>query len=103
MSNPVRSKVFNTARAAYKALLRAQRMSFEGDVEMLREARKETRRVFLSHAGERDPTALQQRLAEAAEAEAFLRESVVQAALQPDTGRYTMNIRPEHTKKDGEK
>jgi len=89
MSAPARPVV-----ASFRALLRVVKETFKGDAQALRTCRVEARNQYLKHAGERDATRIARLVADAVDAAQFLRESVVQAALN-EQGNYAMQLKPQ--------
>ena len=86
---------------AYRDLLRAVSSSFRGDAVALRSGRAQARAAFAAHASEAEPARLGALLAEAADAASFLREHIVQAALN-DAGRYALKLNEAHGDAGGE-
>eukprot|EP00275_Glaucocystis_incrassata_P000489 EC119452.1.p2 GENE.EC119452.1~~EC119452.1.p2 ORF type:complete len:136 (+),score=14.77 EC119452.1:119-526(+) len=76
------------AARAFRRLLRAQRLAFEGDIEMLQRANYETRKAFLENSHERDAEKLAAMLKEADEAVTFISTQIVQA-VKSDDGNYS--------------
>lgn len=87
-----------TATAAYRALLRAQRDLFVGDPPARAKALDETRRAFLANAAAQadDVPAL---LADAHETALFIRQNVAQTKLN-ERGNYELTPKPEHMHPD---
>ena len=83
-----------TAVNAYRALLKAQRVLFAGDVKALVAGRAETRVRFLENAGASaaDVPAL---VNDAHETAVFLTQNIAQT-VQNDRGNFEMTPRPEH-------
>ena len=75
------------ALSSMRLLLRTVRTSFAGDAAALRAGRAEVRKQYRAHAGEADAGKAARLVADALDAAAFLRESIVQAKLN-DAGRY---------------
>ncbi len=83
-----------TAVTAYRALLRAQRDLFAGDVAGLTAARAETRSRFAEHAGasaEEVPALVH----DAHEAALFIRQNIAQTVLN-ERGNYELKPKPDH-------
>jgi len=83
------------AASAYRHLLRAAAATFGADAAAVARCRAEARARFVANAGERDAARARALVADALDAAAFLRRSVVQASLNGATGRYEMRVRPE--------
>jgi complex III assembly factor LYRM7 len=80
--------------ASFRAVLRAVRDTFKGDARALATCRAEARKQFRANAGERDAARVAKMVADALDAAQFLRDSVVQAALN-DKGNYAMKLKPQ--------
>ena len=81
----------------YRKLLRATATAFQGDTQMLDSSRREIRDHFLKNRSVDDDAKLKELFAMGEESAVYLRENIVQAELQDDTGRYQMKVRNEHT------
>jgi len=75
------------ARGGLRTLLRAVRETFAGDAAALTKSRAEVRKQFRANAGEADAARAARLVADAHDAAAFLKESIVQAKLNK-SGRY---------------
>jgi complex III assembly factor LYRM7 len=80
--------------ASFRALLRAVKDTFKGDLQALRTCRAEARKQYRAHASERDGARIERLVADAQDAAQFLRESVVQAQLN-EQGNYAMKLKPQ--------
>lgn len=84
-----------TARGAYRALLKAQRQLFGGDVEALALAKTQTRAEFMRHSAEQDAATVGRLLDDAMETAQFMRTSIVQGRLN-DKGNYEVTPEARH-------
>eukprot|EP00003_Mantamonas_plastica_P030699 TRINITY_DN7721_c0_g2_i1.p1 TRINITY_DN7721_c0_g2~~TRINITY_DN7721_c0_g2_i1.p1 ORF type:complete len:111 (+),score=25.75 TRINITY_DN7721_c0_g2_i1:35-334(+) len=90
MSRPVLS--------AYRNLLKAQRIAFVNDTEMILAAQAKTREGFLANATESDNTVIEEQLEFANQTADYLRTKVVQAVQdESDETYYRMNLKKHHS------
>lgn len=83
------------ALSAYRALLRARKKSFAGDLPMLTQSAKEIRSKFEENRAVSSTSEIQKLLQDAREATDFLTNMVVQAKLT-DRGNYEIRLDKEH-------
>ena len=83
-----------SAVAAYRALLKAQRALFAGDLQARAAGRLKTRESFLEHANAsaEDVPAL---VADAHETAGFLTQNIAQS-IQNERGNYEMKVTKDH-------
>eukprot|EP00252_Welwitschia_mirabilis_P020226 TRINITY_DN4911_c0_g1_i1.p1 TRINITY_DN4911_c0_g1~~TRINITY_DN4911_c0_g1_i1.p1 ORF type:complete len:102 (+),score=16.07 TRINITY_DN4911_c0_g1_i1:110-415(+) len=81
--------------SAYRALLRARKKSFAGDIPMLTQSAKEIRAKFEENRSVSNPSHIQKLLQDAQEAAEFLASMIVQAKLT-DRGSYEVKLGKEH-------
>jgi complex III assembly factor LYRM7 len=87
------------ARSVYRVLLRARADAFRGDARALAAARDEIRSKFELERGETDPQRVRALLQDGHDAAAFLRDFVVQAALN-ERGNLAVAFNPAHSGKE---
>ena len=85
----------SSAVAAYRGLLRARARAFAGDERALRASMEEIRARF-EESRDVDVNAATKKIAEAREAEAFIRAHVVQAVREGGEGNFAMTVEPTH-------
>uniref|UniRef100_A0A7S2XAZ0 Uncharacterized protein n=1 Tax=Lotharella oceanica TaxID=641309 RepID=A0A7S2XAZ0_9EUKA len=79
----------------FKKLLRTQKIVFERDAVMQERVTLEIRNKFKERANAPSEQ-VAEFIKEGEETDAFLREHVVQAEYNPETGNYTQKMRPDH-------
>jgi len=84
-----------TAVGAYRALLRARAKAFAGDARALDAAQREIRTQF-ERARDADARDARRKIAEAVEAEAFIRQHVVQAVREDGETNFRMAVDATH-------
>ena len=84
----------------YKRLLRTVEVVFKGDEANLWRGRAKVRADFAANAAVTSDVALAELIKHGSDCDRYLREHVVQAELNPDTGNYRLNIREETRKYD---
>ena len=85
----------SSAVAAYRGLLRARARAFAGDERALRASMEEIGARF-EESRDVDAKAATKKIAEAREAEAFIRAHVVQAVREGGEGNFAMTVEPTH-------
>lgn len=83
-----------SARQAYKALLRAQQALFAADRRALLAAREQTRAEFAKQRALADPAAAASLVQDALDTAAFMRQSIVQT-VQNERGNFELTPDPE--------
>lgn len=78
------------ALAAYRQLFRTISRTFSGDPPAIGAARRELQQVFRANRNLSDPAEIEARIAEAQDANEFLRENVIQAT-KKDCGAYELS------------
>merc|ERR1712117_397666 len=79
--------------SAFKRLHRTTRAVFRGDHAATAAAREEINANFRGNKNVVDETEIAKLVTVADDAEKIFRERVIQAELQPETGRYKVNVR----------
>ena len=88
------------ALSLYKRLLKTVNVVFEGDVAALAKGRAKLKADFAANAGVKSESSVKELIAHGLACDKILREHVVQAKLNEESGNYKVKIREETYKFD---